>query len=97
MRGRWGEFATWCGLNGLQELGAIEPAHVATYVEQLQGRLSPSSVKLNLAALRMLFDWLVVGQVTPMNPASSVRGPRHSVKKGKTPVLAAEEARALTS
>ena len=30
-----------------------------------------------------------------MNPASSVRGPRHSVKKGKTPVLAAEEARAL--
>ena len=43
----------------------------------------------------MLFDWLVVGQVMPMNPASSVRGPRHSVKKGKTPVLAAEEARAL--
>ena len=30
-----------------------------------------------------------------MNPASSVRGPRHSVRKGKPPVLAAEEARAL--
>ena len=43
----------------------------------------------------MLFDWLVVGQVMPMNPASSVRGPRHSVRKGKTPVLAAVEARAL--
>ena len=43
----------------------------------------------------MFFDWLVVGQVMPMNPASSVRGPRHSVRKGKTPVLAAEEARAL--
>ena len=43
----------------------------------------------------MLFDWLVVGQVIPSNPASSVRGPRHSVKKGKTPVLTAEEARAL--
>jgi len=43
----------------------------------------------------MLFDWLVVGQVMPMNPASSVRGPRHSVRKGKAPVLAAEEARAL--
>jgi len=43
----------------------------------------------------MFFDWLVVGHVMPMNPASSVRGPRHSVRKGKTPVLAAEEARAL--
>ncbi len=90
-----GDFAAWCGLNGLQELGAIEPVHVAAYVEQLQGRLAPPSVKLNLAALRMLFDWLVVGQVMPMNPASSVRGPQHSVRKGKTPVLAAEEARAL--
>ena len=90
-----GDFAAWCGLNGLPELGAIEPVHVAAYVEQLQGRLAPPSVKLNLAALRMLFNWLVVGQVMPMNPASSVRGPRHSVRKGKTPVLAAEEARAL--
>jgi len=89
------EFASWCGVNGLHELGAIEPTHVAAYVEQLQLRLSPPSVKLSLAALRMLFDWLVVGQVMPMNPASSVRGPRHSVRKGKTPVLAAEEARAL--
>ena len=90
-----GEFAAWCGHNGLQELGAIEPTHVAAYVEQLQVRLAAPSVKLNLAALRMLFDWLVVGQVLPMNPASSVRGPRHSVRKGKTPVHAAEEARAL--
>jgi site-specific recombinase XerC len=43
----------------------------------------------------MLFDWLVVGQVVPFNPASSVRGPRFSSKKGKTPVLSAEEARQL--
>ena len=48
-----------------------------------------------LAAIRMLFDWLVVGQVLATNPASSVRGPKHSVRKGKTPVLAADEARAL--
>ena len=33
----------------------------------------------------MLFDWLVVGQVIPTNPAPSVRGPKLSVKKGKTP------------
>jgi len=57
-----GKFASWCGMNGLYELSAIEPTHVAAYVEQLQLRLSPPSVKLNLAALRMLFDWLVVGR-----------------------------------
>jgi site-specific recombinase XerC len=43
----------------------------------------------------MLFDYLVVGQVVPVNPASSVRGPKHVVKKGKTPALSAEEARVL--
>ena len=90
-----GEFAVWCEAHGLSDLGAIEPVHVAAYVEQLQLRLGPPSVKLQLAALRVLFDWLVVGQILPFNPASSVRGPRHSVRKGKTPVLAAEEARAL--
>jgi integrase/recombinase XerD len=43
----------------------------------------------------MLFDWLVVGQVVPSNPASSVRGPKHSVSVGSTPVLTADEARTL--
>ena len=48
-----------------------------------------------LAANRMLFDWLVVGQVVATTPAAPVRGPRYTVKKGKTPVLNQEEARAL--
>src|ERR1035437_895964 len=43
----------------------------------------------------MLFDWLVVGQIIDANPAHAVRGPKYSQKKGKTPVLTAEEARAL--
>ena len=43
----------------------------------------------------MLFDWLVVGQIVPVNPASPVRGPKHVVKKGKMPVLSADETRAL--
>jgi site-specific recombinase XerD len=89
------EFAAWCESAGLTELRNIEPVHVAAYVETLQRRLAAPSVKQHLAAIRMLFDWLVVGQVMPMNPASSVRGPKHSMKKGKTPVLAADEARAL--
>jgi len=36
---------------------------------------------------------MVVGQVIPMNPAHAVRGPKHTQKKGKTPVLTPEEAR----
>ena len=38
----------------------------------------------------MLFDWLVVGQVLAFNPASSVRGPKHVVKTGKTGSITAE-------
>ena len=56
---------------------------------------SGASAEQHLAALRMLFDWLVVGQILPFNPASSVRGPKHVVKTGKTPVLSAKETRAL--
>ena len=88
-------FADWCAEYGLQDLQAIEPVHVAAYIEGLQSQMTAPSVKLQLAALRVLFDWLVVGQVIPTNPVSSVRGPKHSVKKGKTPVLAADEARTL--
>jgi len=77
-------------------LGDIRPPHVAAYVEELlaKGQSRPS-VKQGLAALRMLFDWLVVGQVVPINPAASVRGPKHIVKTGKTPVLIKDEMREL--
>ena len=88
-------FGAWCAERGLHDLQTIEPVHVAAYVEGLQARMSAPSVKLQLAALRVLFDWLVVGQAISINPAASVRGPRHSAKKGKTPVLAADEARTL--
>jgi integrase len=43
----------------------------------------------------MLFDWLVVGQVVPHNPAAPVRGPKHSAAKGKTRMPTREEAKAL--
>jgi site-specific recombinase XerD len=76
-------------------LALVEPFHVAAFVHDLQEELSPPSVKQHLAAIRMLFDWLVTGHVIDTNPAHSVRGPRYTVKKGKTPVLTAEEAHAL--
>lgn len=77
-----GEFAAWCESVGMHRLADIQPVHVATYIEGLQGRLATPSIKLQLAAIRVLFDWLVVGQVVPFNPASPVRAPKYSVKKG---------------
>ena len=40
-------------------------------------------------------DWLITGQIVPMNPASAVRGPKHVVKTGSTPVLEGDEWRKL--
>ena len=73
------EFADWCALQGFHEIVDIEPLHVAGYIEQLTKRLAKPSVKQHLAAIRMLFDWLVVGQIVTTNPAAPVRGPKYTV------------------
>lgn len=87
-----GPFLAWCEERGLA-LEDIQPVHVAAYVEQHSG--SKPTVKQHLAAIRMLFDWLVTGQIVPVNPAASVRGPKYVAKRGKTPVLRPEQARQL--
>ena len=79
----------------MADLALVQPMHVAAYIEQLGTVVAKPTVKQHLAAIRMLFDSLVTGQVNPLNPAHAVRGPRHSVKKRKTSVLAAEEMRQL--
>lgn len=88
-------FSDWCGQRGEFDLAAVKPINVAAFIEALQVTHSKPIVKQNLAALRMLFDWLVIGHALNTNPTHSVRGPKHVVKKGKTPVLAADEARVL--
>jgi site-specific recombinase XerD len=87
-------FCSWADARGLT-LVTLRTHHVAAYVELLGKHYSPPTVKQHLAAVRMLFDWLVVRQVIEMNPAAAVRGPKHVVKRGKTPVLEADEARQL--
>ena len=89
------EFLAWCESAGVASIADVKPLHVAAYIEQLGRERSAPTVKQRLAAIRHLFDWLVTGQVIPVNPAASVRGPSHSVKRGKTPVLDPSEARAL--
>ncbi len=88
------EFFNWCDTHGLS-FEQIEPIVIATYIEQLTQRLSPPTVKVRLAAIKMLYDYLVTGQVVPFNPAACVKGPKYVVRKGKTVVLDAEEARQL--
>lgn len=89
------DFLSWCFTHGVRDLAGISPIHVAGWIEELGQSLSAPTVKLRLAAIRNLFDWLVLGQIIAFNPASSVRGPAHSARTGRTPVLEAEEARAL--
>jgi len=73
----------------------VQTIYVAAWIEAATRELAAPSVKQRLAALRHLFDWFVNGQVMPVNPAHTVRGPRHVVRTGKTPVLEPSEARAL--
>jgi site-specific recombinase XerD len=91
-----GDFLAWCAGVGVPSIAAVQPLHVATWIETLtRDELAAPTIKQRLAAIRHLFDWLVTGQVVPVNPAASVRGPSHIVTSGKTPVLAPAEARAL--
>src|SRR5271154_518033 len=89
------QFSGFCAELGIGDLAQVEPVHVAAFVEAQLKQNSKPTVKQRLAALRMLFDWMVVGQVLPVNPAHAVRGPQHTQRRGKTPVLGADEAREL--
>jgi site-specific recombinase XerD len=88
------QFFAWCEERGL-ELPHIRPLHVAAYIEGKQRELSPPSIKQHLAGLRMLFNWLVLGQVVPTNPALFVKGPKFSRQVGITPILEATQMRDL--
>lgn len=83
-------FLDWCDLYDM-ELAQLNPIIVAAYIEQLATEMSNASIKQHLAAIRTLFDFLVTRQIVTMNPAASVRGPKIVMRKGKTPVLSAEE------
>jgi site-specific recombinase XerD len=90
-----GEFCAWLEARGVPSITSVGSVHVAAYVEDLGHRHSAPTVKQHLAAIHMMFDWLATGGILPFNPATAVRGPKHVVKRGKTPVLAPEEARQL--
>ncbi|MGN4191792.1 tyrosine-type recombinase/integrase [Burkholderia gladioli] len=90
-----GDFLAWCAGAGVPSLTAVQPLHVAAWIEMQATTHAAPTVKQRLAAIRHLFDWLVTGQVVPHNPAASVRGPAQSARTGATPVLDPAEARQL--
>jgi len=85
----------FCEERGVMDLKQIQPMMVAAFIETRTGEKSAPTVKQELAAIRQMFDYLVTGHVVDINPAAAVRGPRYSVQKGKTPVLAREDAKHL--
>jgi len=87
------QFLDYMQVNNIENLNQIRPLMVASYIEQHPS--SKQTVKQHLAAIRMLFDYLVVTQVIENNPVSSVKGPKMTYTRGKTPGLNAEEARKL--
>jgi site-specific recombinase XerD len=101
-----GEFCAWLDIAcGVTSITAVNSVHVAAWLEELgrerfdaegkASRLTAPSIKQRFSAVRMMFDWLATGGVLPFNPATAVRGPKHVVKRGKTPVLVPDEARQL--
>jgi len=86
------QFCRWCEERALK-LHTIRALHVSAYIESKA--LTAPSVKQHLAALRGLFNWLVVRQAVPDNPALFVKGPKFSRKVGITPILEAEQMRWL--
>src|SRR3981189_252525 len=75
------QFFEWCAAHGL-ELTIVRPLHVAPWIEGFPG--SQPTIKQKLAAVRMLYDFLVVRQITRSNPAHSVRGPKwaRAIRRG---------------
>ena len=87
-------YCDWLEAKGVG-LPSVRPVHVAAYIEELGTTHAPPSVKQHLATLRMLGQFLVLKQILRENPAAGVRGPRHVVRVGKTPVLQAADVRRL--
>lgn len=89
------QFSVFCAEQGIADLPQVQPIHVAAFVEKQLEHCSKPTAKLRLAALRTLFDWLVIRQVLSANPAHAVRGPRYVQRRAKTPGLLPEEVRVL--
>lgn len=91
-----GRFFGWCKSRNTR-FESVEPMIIAAYIEEMLREYPAETVKQHLAAIKKLYDFLVIKQVVPVNPAMSVKGPRVHISEGKTPILSSEDARSLFS
>lgn len=86
------QFCVWLARRNIP-IHKVTSLHIASFLEHLKRhQYSKPTIKQYLAAIRELLDWQTVGGVLPFNPAAAVRGPKHVVGKGSTPVLTEAEA-----
>ena len=77
----------WLIEHGSLDVREVRQVRIAAWLESPKREASRPTVKLELAAIRRLFDWRTVRQVVPILPEAAAREPKHSVRHGKTPVL----------
>lgn len=85
-------FLSYCEARGA-ELWKVTPGMVGEYFGHHPD--GPATKKQHLAAIRRLFDKLVVRHVVAFNPAHSVRTERYEVVEGKTPEIGIGQAEKL--
>ena len=79
-------FFAWLEQNDITALDDIEPLHVSLYIETLQTAAAKPTVKQHLAAIRMLFDWLVIGQILLTNRSIERRSSMYDSSAGMSAV-----------
>ena len=87
------KYLDFMAMNGVTELSEIRPLMVAAYIEQHPSSLQ--TIKQHLSAITKMFDYLAMNQIIDANPAASVKGPKYSYSRGKTPVLTPDQTRQL--
>src|SRR3954470_10026490 len=90
-------FLGWCQVRGLtlrQVTSFVVGDYLEHHLNDKDGRpLSAPSKKQHLAGLRHFFDNQQMYHGVGINPASSVRGPKHSAREGKTPRFQGKQGR----
>src|SRR5580700_3026805 len=80
----WSSFLAFCSKRQL-ELEAVKAYHVGAWLDQHPG--SKSTQRQHLAAVRLLFDSLMMRGVVEYNPAARAKPPRLVRESSQTPVF----------
>ena len=80
----WRSFLAFCSARG-HELESVKAYHVGSWLDQHPG--SRSTQRQHLAAVRLLFDSLMMRGVVEYNPAARARPPRLVRESSQTPVF----------